>query len=164
MGCEETTTPNVPEGSTAVEYDSFLLDRTEHLAPQGLPAAGAYTDQAMEDVPRGTLFVTYWVEYTRGGAGGYPAFRHETTNGVETNVREPLQDNSSLTTVQPNGSVDVLLEEIDGPQPVGAGKIGFFLRYGLPDWTTAARLRVSEKGNTASPGTVSIARTGSGGG
>lgn len=162
MSCDTPTTPNVPAGTTAVEYDAFLIDRTLHLSGV-LPGSGVYTSQDFEAVPRGTKFVTYWIAYTRGGAGGYPAFHHETTNGTDTEVREPLQNDGSLSVVQPNGSVDVVMEEIDGPAPADAVAIKFYLRYELPDWATGARLLVAEEGNTASPGSVVIGRTGSGG-
>jgi hypothetical protein len=153
-----------PSGTTATTTTPFVVDRTVHLASQVLPAAGAFTAQPMESVPLGTKFLTYVVTYTRGAAGGYPVFRHESTNGVETNVREPLQNDSSLVVAQPDGAVDVVMEEIDGPAPADGDPIVFYLRYELMDGATAARLLVAEKGDPANPGTVAIARTGSGGG
>lgn len=143
---------NRAEGS---EYDRIV-----HIASSALPAAGAFTSQGFQNVPKGTLRITYWVTYTRGGAGGYPVFHHEYSNGIDV-AREIIQDDSSLDmTSPPNGRVDLGLEELKGPVPADDTAIKYALTFQqLPVATDRVRLLVAEAGAVGTPGTIQVVIT-----
>jgi hypothetical protein len=159
---QEHTEPTAPSGGTAVPA-SFVVGRQVQLASQELPAAGAFTAQALQSIPQGTKRVTYAVTYTRGAAGGFPVFRHEASNGTET-MRSVLQNDGSLVVTQPDGRVNVQLEELAGPQPADGTAITYELTYVLGANITATRLLVAEAGVVGTPGTIAVARTGDSGG
>jgi hypothetical protein len=132
-------------------------DRQSHLASQTLPAAGAYTAQAFQPTPKGTSRVTYWITYQRGAVGGYPVFQHQYTNGTDT-AREIVL--GTPTTSNPNTSVPLGLELIDGPIPADGGAISYAITYErLPAACVGVRLLVAEMGNAANPGTIAITLT-----
>jgi hypothetical protein len=145
------------------------IPKSEHKASVLLPPAGAFSDQNFQLIPKGTYRVSYWIAYTRGDAAGYPVFRHEYANTVgvdglppasfEGNVaREIVIDPTTLTpALATDAAVKFYCEELDGPTPYLGETQYYCLTYErLPAACVGVRLRVAEKGNTASPGTCSI--------
>lgn len=126
-----------------------------------LPGAGAFTNPLFASVPIGTKRVTFWVTYTRGGVGGFPAFRAQWSNGVEE-ANEAVEDLSSLVVAQPIGTINVYEHEMLGPIPGNATPLVYPLVFDVPDGTSGVRLIAAERGAIATPGTVLIALTGSG--
>jgi hypothetical protein len=143
------------------ESSGFLIGRSTHLVSQVLPPAGAFTNQAFSAVPSGTKSITFWVTYTRGAVGGFPAFRAQWSNGTET-ATEAVEDLGSLVVAQPFADVSFYEQTLLGPIPADGNPITYPLVFSIPDNTTSVRLIAAERGVTATPGTVAIALTGSG--
>lgn len=139
----------------------MIIPRIIHLASAALPAAGAFTAQTLFDVPPGMTDLTFYVTYTRGAVGGFPAFRLQTGNGIELS-RPTLIDGSSLAIVQPDGTVTLAMAELVGPTPSGAGAIDFTLEYCIKQGVTQLRLTAAEAGVEGTPGTMQITLTGGG--
>lgn len=128
-----------------------------------LPGAGAFVAGQI-DVPRGTRYVTFWISYTRGGAGGSPVFRASSRpSGASAWARMPLVDPSSLVTAAPNASQNFYQEDHNGPAPADGNPITYDLTFELPMNTTTVQLEVAELGAVATPGTVLVQTTGAGG-
>lgn len=150
-----------------VQAGCFEITREVHLAETELPALGAFTAQDFYTFPAIAGFgssvqgITFYVTYTRGGADGAPVFRLEVTNGTEE-ARQLIQDDGSLVTAQPEGTVNVLQENLAGPIPADDNPLVYHLPWKRAYGTTGVRLLVAEVGNTAAPGTCEITLTGSG--
>lgn len=125
-----------------------------------LPAAGVFNTPAFTAVPIGTKRVTFWVTYTRGAVGGFPALRAQWSNGVER-ANEAVEDIASLAVTQPIGSVNVYQHEILGPIPADGTAIVYPLVFAVPDGTTSVRLIGAERGIPATPGRLAVTLTGS---
>lgn len=143
------------------EQIGFILNRTVHLDSQVLPAAGVFTSQLFQTIPNGTKQVTFWVTYTRGAAGGFPAFRTQWSNGVEQGF-DMVEDVASLAVANPIASTNVYQHEILGPAPSSNTAIVYPLVFSVPDNTTSIRLIAAERGVPGTPGTILVALTGSG--
>lgn len=134
--------------------------RAVHLASQTLPAAGAYTSQALYTLPTGIRRVAFWVTYTRGAVNGRASFHLQWGNGTETSGDIVLDagggavSNEFLRT-------DFGIGELRGPQPPSASAINFVIAAEAPPGATAVRLLVAESGATGTPGTIAVAVTGS---
>lgn len=145
------------------------IPKTEHRASAALPAAGAFTSQNFQLVPKGTYRVSYWIAYARGDVGGYPVFRHEYANTVGADgaapgtfagsvAREIIIDPTTTTAAATtNAAVKFYCEDLDGPVAGAAETQYYCLTYErLPAACVGVRLTVAEKGVTATPGTCSI--------
>lgn len=159
---QPTEVAAAPSGGTATS-SSFAVARQVHLASGALPAAGAFTAQALQAIPAGVKRVTYAVTYTRGAAGGFPVFRHESNNGTET-MRNIVVNEASLTVTQPDGRLDFTQEELAGPQPADNVAITYELTFVLGADIKSTRLLAAEAGVIGTPGTIAIARTADSGG
>lgn len=123
-----------------------------------LPAAGAFTDQPFYVFPACTDCVSFWITYTSNGPpAGFPTFRLEYENGVETDVRTLVWDDASLVVAQPEGTVNVYLENVNGPAPLDATPIVYLLPVDVPCGATGVRLLAAEGGAPATPGDLTIA-------
>lgn len=138
---------------------SFTIPREEHLAAQVLPAAGAFTAQGFAELPSGTRELIYWVTYTRGAAGGYPVFDAQWGDGVDEGS-ELVLDEGSFAAAAPLGNFNVYIGRILGPAPADGNPVQYVLSYIVPYGASLARLRVSEGGDIANPGTIVVAYTG----
>lgn len=149
-----------PPGTTPTP-SNFVIPRTVQLATPALPLGGVFTAQPNTVIPLGTKRITYWITYTRGAAGGFPAFRAEWFNGTEQ-ANNTILDSGSLVPVQPFAEANFYQEELLGPAPATAAAIVYELTFEVPPGTIGARLLAAEQGATGSPGTITIAMTGSG--
>jgi hypothetical protein len=138
---------------------SFTIPRTEHLASQGLPAAGAWVDQAFATLEPGTTQLTYWITYRRGSATGFPLLRPQWGNDTEE-ADELILDESSFAATPPTGRVSVYQMRLAGPVPADNNPITYALVLDVPYGSTKARLNVSEGGDIANPGNITVAYTG----
>lgn len=146
-----------------VDQKHSLIALTALLVSQALPAAGAFV-AAVASVPRGTKYVTFWISYTRGAAGGAPVFRASSRpSSASAWARMPLVDKTSLTTAAPNASEDFYQEDHDGPAPADGNAVSYDLTFELPSNATAVQLEVAELGAVGTPGTVVVNWTGAGG-
>lgn len=141
--------------------DCFVTARELTLA-QVLPAAGAFTSQGFTTLLNGVTGISFWVQYTRGAAGGFPALRIQWTNGTEV-ARDIVLDQNSLVVVQPTGTSNVYESELLGPAPADGNAITEVYEYSAPAGSTAVRFLAAERGVTLTPGTIAIALTTRGG-
>lgn len=154
----------LPAGTTPTN-SNFVIPRTVEQASAALPGAGAFTSQAFSVIPLGTRRVTYWITYTRGAAGGFPALRAEVSNGTDQVNFHVLNAASLLpgtgTPVTSDfASLNFYREELLGPVPPDASAIDYELTFEVPPGTTGIRLLAAERGVTATPGTAAWAFTG----
>ena len=127
-----------------------------------LPAAGAFVT-GNADVPRGTRYVTFWISYTRGAAGGAPVFRASSRpSPTATWKRMPLVDQSSLAPSPPNASQNFYQEDHNGPVPGTGDPNAYDLTFRVPSNTVGVQLEVAERGVPATPGTILVEMTGAG--
>ncbi len=131
--------------------------RVAHLASAALPGAGAYTNQSAYSIPDGAQFITCWIAYTRGAAGGYAKFKAMLGNGTEESAC-PVVD-PVITVVQPHGRTLFYPNELVGPTPPDASAVGWIVTFDVRGGATAFRLLAAELGVTATPGTCAIALT-----
>jgi hypothetical protein len=148
-------------GSTpAVTPVPATVARSVHIASAALPAAGAFTSQGAYTPAAGVArFVSFWITYTRGAAGGYPKFHLEWGNGTETALEVSFGEASA---VQPYLQQNVYQGELLGPTPTDGNAISYVLTVENTKGATQVRLLAAEAGITATPGTIAIAITGSG--
>lgn len=147
-------------------FSNFLIPRTLHLDDGAgnavtLPPAGAFTTQTPFAIPPGTKKIAFDYVYTRGAAGGRPAFRIFWGNGVE-DVRALIIDQNSLAIAGTDGEFNVYEEHIIAPAPVDANPISDKLEYEVPGGESAVVLTAAEWGATATPGDMLIVLTGRG--
>lgn len=141
----------------------YMITEVEHLPPGPLPLAGAFTTQPFFEAPSaGLKAVTFYITYTRGAVGGFPAFRVEyapSTGGLIV-YRELIMDENSLVIAQPNASVNVYQQEVLGPTPQSAAPILYDMEFTIPPGAIGVRLTAAERGVPATPGTMGITLTG----
>ena len=147
----------IPSGGT-VAPSGFVIEPVEYRADAPLPNAGAFTAISFATVPLGTRRVTWWIAYTGASATGSPRFQHSTrcrSSGTGSSAREVIQDQSTLATSQPDMSVDIGQEQIDGPVP-GVATVQYQLTYVLPAACTGVALQIAELGDTVNPGNCEV--------
>jgi hypothetical protein len=134
------------------------LPRIQHLASSTLPAAGAFTSQALYK-PDGGLprLISFWVTYTRGADGGYPRFRVEWSNGTETSAADLVIDDTLDVATPPFGRQNGYIHEVDGPAPANGDPIEYRVIMEDHGGAIGVRLLVAEAGVTGTPGVCSIA-------
>ena len=146
-----------------VDQQHSLLPLAALFASQALPAAGAFVAESAA-VPRGTKYVTFWVTYTRGGAGGAPVFRASSRpSSASSWARVPLVDKGSFAAATPNASEDFYQEDHNGPAPADGDPVTYDLTFELPANANAVQLEVAELGAVGTPGTALVNWTGAGG-
>jgi hypothetical protein len=139
---------------------SYEVSRQVHLAFQTLPLLGAFTNQDKFPVPTGIRKVTFYITYSRGDAGGQPVFHLLWGNGVEE-ITETILD-SDITQQSPvSVSQDLYLQDLLGPAPIDSNPVSFVLYASVPGGASTVRLTAAEKGNTTTPGSISITLTAS---
>lgn len=143
--------PRLP-GST------YMADRATHIASAALPAAGAFTAQAMESLPAGAKQLHMLVTYTRGAVGGYPVFRMQwgTDEDTTDGYHELIRDLSQFVGSGAVGQAPTYIEEIPGPIPDNASALKYVLSFNVPYGATKFRLIGAEEGVTGTPGTVAV--------
>lgn len=160
-------TPRVPP-AVAVAYPpgttplpSNFGKAGTYLASAALPAAGAYTAPQALGVPDGSKYITFWITYTRGGAGGYPAFKPQFQgNGVGIQMSgNTMLDLSSFAAAAPLGAVNFYVEQLKGPAPSDADALSYQLTFKLPAFVTIVELLAAEVGAVGTPGTIEILYT-----
>lgn len=145
-----------------VDKQHSLLPLATLLSAQALPGAGAFVTGSAS-IPRGTKLVTFWISYTRGAVGGFPAFRASSRASSSVAWRRmPLVDQSSFVAAAPNASENFYQEELRGPVPSGAAAIGYSLTFEVSANAAQIALEVAEVGVVGTPGTVEVAWTGAG--
>jgi hypothetical protein len=145
-------------GGTA---SSSAVARTVHLASVALPAAGAFTTQAVYAPVSGlSRYIAFWVTYTRGAVGGFARFKVEWGNGTETATELIIDE--TLTATAPTARQSGYLYELDGPVPANASALSYLVILENTIGATTVALRSAEAGVTGTPGTIAIATTGSG--
>lgn len=149
-------------GYNSDRAQALEMARSVHRASAALPAAGAYTSQAYTTIPAGIVNVAFWISYTRGAAGGYPAFRVQWSDAVDAGARDMILDESSLVVSQPEGTLDTYQETITGPTPQTDDPLVYIYSYSVPPLATGARLIAAEVGVVATPGTLAIGIAGRG--
>ena len=137
----------------------FAIERAIHLASTVLPAVGAFTQQAFTALSPGAKEISFWITYTRGAAGGFPAAQVQWTNGVEESSQLIL-DQSSFAGGSPIGDVNVYVEEVLLPTPNSDSPLSYVLTAVVPYGATGFRLLAAERGVALTPGTIEIAYTG----
>ena len=132
------------------------IARSEHQASAPLPAAGAFTNQALFVIPEGVVGITAFITYTRGAAGGKVRMRPVFGNGTET-----ARQTSVTSSVESGGTVvdQVALRDIDGPVVDTASAYTFEIHFEVPFGATAFALYGAEIGVPATPGTYAAAIT-----
>ena len=131
--------------------------RVAHLASATLPAAGAYTANAVYPIPDGVQFVKFYVTYTRGAAGGFAKAKLVTGNGTESGAEVTLDPTIAVT--QPAGLQLAYSSEIEMPQPQDGNPRTDVLTYAVRAGETTIALQLAEVGVTATPGTAAVALT-----
>lgn len=137
----------------------FVVERAVHLASTVLPGGGLFTSQAFTPLPPGAKEISYWITYTRGAAGGYPAAQVQWTNGTEQSSQLIL-DQSSISPGTPIADVNVYVEEVLLPAPNSDAALSYVLTAIVPQGATGFRLLAAERGAPGTPGTILIAYTG----
>jgi hypothetical protein len=149
-------------GSSTQPAEPAVVARTVHLASAALPAAGAYSAQALYAPGAGlSRYIAFWITYTRGTANGRPKFKVEWSNGTETAATELVID-ETLTTSAPSASQNAYLSEILGPAPANGSAVTYLLVLQNNVGATGVRLLAAEAGVVGTPGTCAIAITGVG--
>lgn len=132
------------------------IARTAHLNSATLPAAGAFTSQAVYTVPEGVTGVTMYVTYTRGAAGGQVKLRPEYGNGTEA------ARGFATTALVVSGDTleeSIAFRDFVAPVTTDANPQVFAIEIDVPPGCTTIRLLAAEKGVTGTPGTCAIALT-----
>jgi hypothetical protein len=132
------------------------IARLIHVASATLPAAGAFTNQALFSLPEGVVGITVFITYTRGAVGGKVRLRPVFGNGTET-----ARQTSVTSSVESGGTVvdQIALRDIDGPIVDTASAIVFELHFDVPFGATTFALYGAEKGVEGTPGTFAAAIT-----
>lgn len=154
-------TPRVPVASapSGSAGTPFRTSRTELIASQVLPAAGAPTSEAFAVLTAGAFRrLSYWISYTRGAAGGYPVYYPQWSNGTD-DANELLLDQTSLVVTAPVGKVNLYQEALVGPAPDNDNPLVQVIQFEVPAYATGARILVAEEGDTVNPGTIAVAWT-----
>lgn len=116
------------------------VQRVVYLASQALPAAGAYTSPTQYALPQAAEKVTFYVSYTRGGAGGQAQHTIWLGNGTEF-AQVPNYD---FTYTGFQGLASTSASEIVYAIPVTVGG------------NSHIGLACAEYGNTGAPGTIDV--------
>lgn len=149
--------------SPALPCCPFLIERVVLLAEQALPAAGAAVLSAAEALPAGTKEVVFWLTYTQGAAGGYPAISVIWGNGTE-NSFDAVLDLSSFTVAGELGETDIYVNSLNGVPPPDGNALSWVEPFKVPAGATSVVLSAREVGVVGTPGTIVAALTGAGGG
>jgi hypothetical protein len=162
---QAAVSPLTPEGTPVQNLSftpNFVLGLQVLLAEQALPAAGAFVN-ANATVPIGTKRVTFWITYTRGAAGGYPAIRISTrVSSVQDFHRVIILDLSSFAASGPIGIENFYVEELLGPAPGDGNPLRYELTIVMPANAQEFEFQIAERGVTLTPGTVSVGWSGDG--
>lgn len=135
-----------------------MVERTTHLAAQALPAAGLFTNQAMQELPAGLSKLNLLVTYARGGAGGRPVFDIEWGTDVDTasGHHELIRDLTQFVVSGATGRAPTYIDQIFGPTPQSDSTLKYVLQYDVPYGITKFRLIVAENGAVGTPGTITV--------
>lgn len=148
-------------GSSSVNPDivrGFEIPRTVYIASTPLPGGGAFTGDTAFAVPAGIRWITFWVTYTRGAAGGYPIFRIFHGNGVEEGNDIVIEQTAAV--VQPIGNQSFYLQELSGPVPATNDPLVYVIPVRVAVGSTFMRLRAAEAGVVGTPGTIAVTYAG----
>ena len=154
--------PQYPAPAPAPSGDSccsFEIPRTIHLEPNFLPPSSGFTSQLFYTIPKSIRKITFYVTYTRGSSGGFPALRLMWGNGVEE-TQETLID-SDITTSNQVSTQGMFLQELDGPVPPDGNPVSFILETTAPGGAKTVRLIACESGKPGTPGVLGITLTAS---
>lgn len=162
---QAAVSPLTPEGTPVANQPftpNFVLGLRALFTAEVLPLLSAFV-AGTGTVPVGTKRVTFWVTYTRGGAGGYVAIRISTraTSGQSFH-RVLIMDLSSFAASAPDGNINVYLEQLLGPAPADGSPIRFDVTVLLPANAGEWQIELAELGAPATPGTISVGWTGDG--
>jgi hypothetical protein len=146
----------------------FVVPLADHITSTVLPGAGSFLGPNVAGSPLnltpGTKRVTFWITYTRGAAGGYPAFRvfvnNNTTGGATFHI--PVLDFASFVAAAEEGTTKFYCEELEGPPPPDANPLSYELTYTLPANARHVEIQVAERGVVGSPGTIVVKTTADG--
>lgn len=132
-----------------------LESHVDHLASAPLPAAGAFTSQVAHSLPPGAAYVSVYLTYTRGAAGGYPVVKAmlgtPSAEGAVA-IMDPTVTAAAPAETQPIGpGVLVMAAPADGSPVTLAFTVD--VRGGASKF----RVLVAEAGVTATPGTCAVA-------
>ena len=132
-----------------------------HLASGVLPAAGAYTNQAVWTIESGTVRIGVKTTYTRGAVGGFARGRAMWTWPDATETEGTVRDNTLDVSAAPIARRQIYLAEDVLPMPVDGNPLGFDVWYDVEPGATGFRYELCEAGVTATPGTGAVALSGS---
>jgi hypothetical protein len=116
------------------------VPRVQYLASQALPGAGAYTSPTQHVLPQGAEKVTFYVSYTRGGAGGQAQHFVWLGNGTEFGK-------------VPN--YDFTFTAFEGEETTSASEIQYLVVVNVGGHSHIG-LSCAEVGNVGSPGTIDV--------
>lgn len=142
--------------------------RVQHIPPIALPGAGAFTvitdatfyPSGAYVIPASLGTICFWVTYRRASVTGFPVTRPRFSNGTEAG-RYPVVQDILDTSFTPSGRQVVFNSELAFPPPGVAGDFAYApIWFRVPPGATTAWLEVAEAGDTAAPGTISVAITG----
>jgi hypothetical protein len=133
----------------------FEVARTVYAPSTALPAAGAFTNPSAYTIQAGIRYVTFWITYTRGAAGGFALLKVLFSNGTEEG--NDIVIDQSVTVAQPFGTQPIYEQVIQAPAPADANPIVFVLPVKVAVGSTNVRLLAAEGGVVGTPGTMAIA-------
>lgn len=139
---------------------SIEVPRVIHLPSTVLPADGQPTEQAYFPIPTRVKSITFYIKYTRGADGGFPALKLFWGNGIEE-TQETVIDSVVGTVSSMEVSQNISLLDFYGPVPVNDEPVDFVIYVDIPGGSKTVRLKIAEKGVPLSPGTASITLTAS---
>jgi len=145
----------IPAGTTSVA-EKFVTALTAHVASQALPAAGAFTSQALETIPDGAKQIIFWISFTRGSAASSARFRAEFSPDDANGYRTSVLNDASFYTAGQEGNIEFYTESVEGPVPDSASATRYILAFKVPSGASSFRLLAAELGDTANPGTIAI--------
>lgn len=161
--------PSTPCSSPPVVYpppvggsgssSSFEIPRVMHLVSGVLPASGNFTNQAPYSIPQQVRSLTFYISYTHGVTGGFPALQLLWGDGV-SEFNETLLD-TTIEVNNPSSNQNLHLQEFDGPVPIDGNPVNFMIETTIPGGARSARLIIAERGQPPSPGIASITLTAS---
>ncbi len=133
----------------------ILNSRVVHLPSAALPAAGAYSSQAAFTLPPGAGYVSVYVTYARGAAGGYPTIKAMLGTSNEEGavaIMDPTVTAAAPAETQPIGpGVLAMLPPADG------SPVTLVFTVDVRGGGSKFRVLVAEAGVTATPGTCAVA-------
>lgn len=150
--------PSVPMAPVTSQCCDFEIARVVHLSTQFLMAGGAFTNQPVYQIPAKIRMITFYISYTRGAAGGYPALRLLWGNGTEE-TQSTLINSDFITLSSLRSQQEMFLEDLKGPVPDSNDIIGFTIETTVPGGATTVRLLAAEGGVIGAPGTIGITLT-----